>query len=391
MPGLPKIVLERLRAKSAAPAPSGAPAGPASFQGGEHPDANLLAAFVERTLTERERRQVLNHLAQCAECRALMALTLPAKVDVAHLKRLPGRQGWRAWPTLRWGALVVALGAVAIVVVLHPYPARRQTIAAHSAGAESKQRVSLMATARPPVTVETENIPTVSRAHEISRREKATSVEAIPSAPSLARSAFKPSAAPEGTPKAATGAESQAAAAALRANAESVAVSTTLNAGLVAGVSPPSSTLSVPRAPALVHANSHQAKLPSMAFRAGVESAVAQPAALWSISPSGKVQRSDDGGKTWEEVPVDDRVTFRVIHAMGRDVWAGGSGGSVYHSGDGGVIWTRANLSSGGSPTTETIVVITSSSNDPQRITVRTVTGEQWTTEDGGQSWQREP
>jgi photosystem II stability/assembly factor-like uncharacterized protein len=127
------------------------------------------------------------------------------------------------------------------------------------------------------------------------------------------------------------------------------------------------------------------------AFPKEAESAVAKPAALWTISPSGKVQQSNDGGKTWAEVRVDDRVTFRVIHAMGREIWAGGSGGALYHSSDGGAIWTRINLSSGGSPTTETIVVITSSSHDPQRIMVRAVTGEQWTTEDGGQHWQREP
>jgi photosystem II stability/assembly factor-like uncharacterized protein len=128
-----------------------------------------------------------------------------------------------------------------------------------------------------------------------------------------------------------------------------------------------------------------------MAFREGAASAMAQPTALWTISSGGKVQRSGDGGKTWEEVRVDDKVTFRVIQAMGRDVWAGGSGGALYHSSDGGATWTRANMSSGGNPATETIVALISSSRDLQNITVRTESGEQWTTEDGGQHWQREP
>jgi photosystem II stability/assembly factor-like uncharacterized protein len=128
-----------------------------------------------------------------------------------------------------------------------------------------------------------------------------------------------------------------------------------------------------------------------MAFRGGAASAVAQPAALWSISRSGKVQRSDDRGKTWEEVRIDDRVTFRVIQAVGRDVWAGGSGGALYHSSDGGAMWKRVNLSSGASPTTETIVAITSGSRNLQQIIVRTESGEQWITDDGGQRWQREP
>jgi photosystem II stability/assembly factor-like uncharacterized protein len=128
-----------------------------------------------------------------------------------------------------------------------------------------------------------------------------------------------------------------------------------------------------------------------MAFGGNLNRAVAPPAALWSISTSGKVQRSQDGGRTWEEVRVDDAVTFRAVHAMGRDVWAGGSGGVLYHSSDGGTMWKRVNLSSGESPTTETIVGITSGSRDLQHITVRTESGELWTTEDGGQHWQREP
>jgi photosystem II stability/assembly factor-like uncharacterized protein len=128
-----------------------------------------------------------------------------------------------------------------------------------------------------------------------------------------------------------------------------------------------------------------------MAFGGNLNRAVALLAALWSISTSGKVQRSQDSGRTWEEVRVDDAVTFRAVHAMARDVWAGGSGGVLYHSSDGGAMWKRVNLSSGESPTKETIVGITSGSRDLQHITVRTISGEQWTTEDGGQHWQREP
>jgi photosystem II stability/assembly factor-like uncharacterized protein len=124
-----------------------------------------------------------------------------------------------------------------------------------------------------------------------------------------------------------------------------------------------------------------------MAFAGNLNRAVAPLAALWSISTNGKLQRSQDSGRTWEEVRVDDAVTFRAVHAVGRDVWAGGS--ALYHSSDGGATWERVYLSSGESPTTETIVGITSGSRD--HITVRTESGEQWNTEDGGHHWQREP
>jgi photosystem II stability/assembly factor-like uncharacterized protein len=126
------------------------------------------------------------------------------------------------------------------------------------------------------------------------------------------------------------------------------------------------------------------------ALQAGAaESKPGGTAALWTISPSGKVQRSSDGGKTWEDVHVDDSVTYRVITASGADVWAGGSGGALHHSSDGGVTWKRVNLSSGGNSVTEPIVGIRL--RDLQHLTVTTASGEQWGTEDGGQSWQREP
>ena len=391
MHGLPKIVLERLKTKPATPGSPGGPPKAVGLQGLEHPDANFLAAFVEKTLTERERTQVLNHLAQCAECRELAALSLPAEVEAAQPVSSTARRWWSAWPTLRWGALAAALGAAAIVMALHSHPWRRQETIAHPAGAETKQRVTLMAAARPAVAVEAENIPTAHRAREISRGRSANSAGALPSPPPPAKPAFTPSVAPEDTLKAESGAESQAVATAVPPKTEPAAASQDLNAGQAGGISAPRSTPLAPRAAASIRVGSRLAEPSRMAFGGKLNRAVAPLAALWSLSTSGKVQRSQDSGRTWEEVRVDDAVTFRAVLAMGRDVWAGGSGGVLYHSSDGGAMWKRVNLSSGESPITETIVAITSGSRDLQHITVRAESGEQWTTEDGGQHWQREP
>ena len=120
MAGLPKIALARLKANPEAPKSSGAPLGPDAFQGGQHPDANLLAAFVEKTLTEKERTQVLNHLSQCAECREVAAFTLPAEVAVAEAPRGAAWRRSNPWLVLRWGAMAAVLGALTLVVVLHP-------------------------------------------------------------------------------------------------------------------------------------------------------------------------------------------------------------------------------------------------------------------------------
>jgi hypothetical protein len=80
----------------------------------EHPDADVLTAFSERLLPERERNSVLEHLARCGDCREIVALALP----VSELAAPPVPQisrGWLTWPALRWG--FVAAGFVAITSV----------------------------------------------------------------------------------------------------------------------------------------------------------------------------------------------------------------------------------------------------------------------------------
>jgi len=63
MTELPNVVRERLKA---------APAG-------LHPDPNLLTAFAEQALSDRERTQVLDHLSRCADCRDVVVLATPAR------------------------------------------------------------------------------------------------------------------------------------------------------------------------------------------------------------------------------------------------------------------------------------------------------------------------
>ncbi len=99
MQNVPKIVRDRLQA--AAPAVN-------------HPDADLLTAFAERTLPDGERTVVLEHLARCGDCREIVALALPEAVPVQTIVR-PSPSGWLTWPALRWG--IVAAGVVAVASV----------------------------------------------------------------------------------------------------------------------------------------------------------------------------------------------------------------------------------------------------------------------------------
>ena len=131
MEQLPKIVQRRLQ-RAAKP--------------GVHPDPDLLAAFAEKSLNDRERSLVLQHLAECADCRDVVALAMPA-IDAAPAPLLSaGGPWWLSWPVLRWGALAACVVVVSAAVTLHygrrqgaePTLAEKAPAAADATFAESK-------------------------------------------------------------------------------------------------------------------------------------------------------------------------------------------------------------------------------------------------------------
>src|SRR5579863_4176897 len=101
MQDVPKFVRERLKVPSPAV---------------NHPDADVLTAFSERSLTDLERDTVLEHLARCGDCREIVALALPEPEEVL-IAPTPSR-GWFAWPTLRWGFVAAGVIVVASLGVL---------------------------------------------------------------------------------------------------------------------------------------------------------------------------------------------------------------------------------------------------------------------------------
>jgi hypothetical protein len=103
MEQLPKIVQQRLQATAKA---------------GVHPDLDLLTAFAEKSLNERERGPVLQHLAQCADCRNVISLAMP-QVELTPSTPAKLRSPWLTWPALRWGALAACVVVVSAAVTLH--------------------------------------------------------------------------------------------------------------------------------------------------------------------------------------------------------------------------------------------------------------------------------
>ncbi len=113
MQDVPKIVRERLRA--ATPAVN-------------HPDADVLTAFAERSLPELERDIVLEHLARCDDCRDVVALAVPAS-EAVEAAANPARGQWFGWPAIRWAFVAASIVAVAAVGVIQ-YQRRRPAMVA---------------------------------------------------------------------------------------------------------------------------------------------------------------------------------------------------------------------------------------------------------------------
>ncbi len=444
---LPKIALARLKAKPKSTSP---PLGLDEFQGGQHPDANLLVALVEKSLTERERTQVLDHLSHCGECREVAAFALPAEGAVAEPTRGLAERRWSPWLVLRWGAIAAVLGALTVVVVLHPgmwkahpeisqemrppVPAgnipsappavsapplappppesvqakaqvetresagemaavrsasgsrRELALGDHVARAQARQQVTLMASSRPPAAFRATSVPGVNIERAQGMGGNALTAGALPAPPPSPAPAEATTAGSEEAAKA--GAESQAGPAAIGATAQSVTI-TGANTGAGSAVAAPAKVAARASRQATLGMSAPAPMGGMLAFRKENELGVGPPAALWSVSSDGKVQRTKDGGKTISEIPVAHGIKFRAIAALGNDVWAGAEGGALFHSADGGATWNRAGISIEGNAVTETIIGI--QLRDPQHLTVTTASGSPWVSEDGGQHWRRNP
>lgn len=97
MQSIPNIVRQRLKAQTSE---------------ANHPDEDLLSAFVEKSLPQPEHGNVLEHLAHCGECRNVVALSLPATESIQPAIR-PSPARWLTWPALRWGLATAGVAVIA--------------------------------------------------------------------------------------------------------------------------------------------------------------------------------------------------------------------------------------------------------------------------------------
>ena len=121
---------------------------------GEHPDADVLTAFAEQSLSECERTSVLLHLSTCPDCRELTALVMdrepaevlvhaaahsssvapPERIELAVAAGRASREvtpSWFRWPSfsspaLRWVAAAACVVVVSAAVLMNTRAPRKQ-------------------------------------------------------------------------------------------------------------------------------------------------------------------------------------------------------------------------------------------------------------------------
>lgn len=400
MTDLPNIVRQRLRAKRPE----------------NHPDPNLLSAFAEQTLRERERAAVLEHLALCGDCRDIVALAAPpAESSVADNIGRGQRVSWFAWPVLRWGALAACLVIVGSAVLLRYKLSQPASYVTKDLAAPAPPQVRSQppAIARDDEQRLTASVPSANREDAFLAKK---SDVAVPSPNPAARSLGARSA--PGT----TAAGAQQAIRLHQEAGQNLALErrSTL-ASDVSGAAPTlelrANEITAPpategRIDALRAEAPGKAKAATVPASAGiVNPAAPAPARVetpipgvvpvppntksaflsrgdvsrWTISFDGQLQHSTDSGRTWQPVVVAEKATFRALSANGPDIWVGGAQGLLYHSTDAGGHWTQVKPAAGDLPLSVDIAAI--EFTDPRHGKVTTAGGEVWLTADAGRTW----
>jgi hypothetical protein len=453
---LPKIARARLKAQASGPVDA-------------HPDADLLTAFSERSLTETERQHVIAHLALCADCREAVALALSpqaAEAAPAPTRRERQRLGWAHWFALAASVVVVA-AAVLQLQYRQPGTELEDMAPRQSAPASAESRTAAeprtekpegtVATAapasQPPAAIPAEGDAVARKSASKDDFGEARVQSRVPAQSgragnefSIASGGIGAGAGPSSTSKPMVGALSDSMSrerrdappppAPARANEgvgqeENRRATDALkakDAELAAAEPAPGTRKFERQVPATVATDEKEGATfavqaaPEQKFRdqpAAASAATAQTEAnvqkkqpaktatmssafgklagglkaplRWTVSAIGVVQRSLDGGKTWQDLPIREGVRFRTVAAQDGNIWAGGDGGALFYSADGGETWTSRPLS-GDAKRLEMkpgFDIVRIDVNGGQ-VMVTTSQGQTFTSRDGGASWSQQ-
>lgn len=403
MAEIPKIVGQRLQAMAKAT---------------DHPDPNLLAAFTERSLGKRERVQVLEHLAQCPDCRDIVSLAVPEFAAGGAVSVAPARSGWLSWPVLRWGAAAACVVVVGAAVTLH-YQGRQSSrpLTAALQMDQPSAAGQLASEASSAAKAPTANLAAQSTSSNENKKAAPPKQLQPPNPQAAARSAppgttqffgVKPSASGSrmsgaGTPSLMAKTANPVREDEPKQTVEVTGATPVIDSEKADAVGSAETAEVVPgRAKDALQesdkksANGGIGGDMALAKRPMAPAAVAGATQLrakasfvprWTLTSDGTLQRSFDSGRTWEAISVSNNTTFRALAANGLDIWVGGTAGALYHSSDAGQRWSQVQPLANGERLTADIIGV--EFPDALHGKLTTSNQETWTTEDAGQSWQR--
>ncbi len=344
-----------------------------------HPDPGQLAAFGEQALPRHQRAYVLDHLANCVDCRELLRLSLPEPVAVEQQVPAPGRS-WSFWESLRrapvrWAGVAATAAVVATAVWVGqlqnpttPLPTQAQIFRAEPQTAQSTGEPSKATAASPQ-----------------------SNVAAAPNAEHRFLLDPQTITAPTGgSPASSTPAQNSPDIAA-RAFSLAAAAQQSSKLGLNIGSAPLSAESHVPASstgPSASAPSSDSLWATGMLTSPPQAAATSRVPPQWAISANGILRRSLDNGATWQDYGMQVGARLRAVVAVADQVWVGGSNGMLYHSANSGEQWQRVIPASPDGRSLTGDVVSVEFSN-VQNGAILTSTGERWTTNDGGQSWRR--
>jgi hypothetical protein len=356
MEEIPKIVGQRLRTVATM---------------GEHPEANLLGAFVERSLGKREQVEVLEHLSGCVSCREIVSLSAsqPGMADAVAVGRVS--PNWLSWPVLRWGAALACVVVVGAAITLR----QRQ---------ESREFAEVVAE-RPAATLPVPNLPVSNNGSE---KQVASASLQVPK--SEAKIAL-------GDKQAVIGQMASASKLADRNHG----ASNSLPIEMAEATPAPFVDVVPGRAKdAVTEPQTAQARaamgggLAAKKTMAPVAPNATDEAFFpenviprWTLSADGTLQRSLDSGSTWQTIPVSSQTIFRALAANGQDIWVGGAAGALFHSSDAGQHWTQVRPVADGEILADDIIGV--EFRDALHGKLTSSMEETWITADGGQTWQK--
>ncbi len=406
-----------------------------------HPDADLLTAFAEHSLSVRENEQVLSHLAVCSHCRDAVALAGSQLVE--PVPEPARKRGIWEMPLFHWGAVAATAVVVVFAVSLGlrqktPAPESSRAVfneqlpasQADKVVAESSAKVAeALAKQDPDLIHPAAPANTSKRAVHLQQQiryekvvppqskekgqpalkaptptETLSKVAAPPPPPissvggamasrdAVAASAGKDERADLKQAPAAKKAEPQNAPspASVNAYAADETLSVTAQAPSVsqmnsAGITQPNEVQSANSVVAR-SAPTRKAKTDKMLFHEVSPIKSVTTGTEWQITNEGGLQRSYNFGGTWENMLSDRR--FRAVAVVRDHVWAGGDNGMLYYSSDNGRNWASMPVRNATGDASGNIIRLRF--DDLQNGSLDTSTGETWKTNDGGQTWHKQ-